>query len=345
MRNTMMIVLLIISALLIGCAPQGTDIVMNCIPPLIHEGDGCCLDADENGVCDVDERPAEEQEEPEEETVAEQPEEAEEEQATESEDEEKEPEPEAKMNTQEEAEKVGKLFAISWEKKQYNVMYTMFTPDLKGKKTVTEFTTIMELDPFYKKIREVNFKGASRIDDSTAELKMTMHTNVQDLEVPAASLEFAEGGWKVQVFSDVFDIDTYDAACSGYRYDNSYTMADCAFDYAKKMKDPEYCDISECHYVECLKALGKPSGMVQEAEQCYKCQPTGKTTNECILDVAIKHDKVSACDIMDDEKYNDKYCICYGGFAKHKGTVGYCNMIQIPTYKEVCVKGYEGGFC
>ena len=339
MKKIIIVLMLVIASFLIGCEPE--PVILECKPPLIPKGDGCCLDADENGICDIDEQPEIEEEEEKEEPEQVTEEEAEPEEAEEAPEEEQlEP-----KNTKEEAEKIGKLFAERWQLKQYNTMYVLFTPGLKEKKTATEFTAIMELDPFYKKIDTVDFNGVTMLGDKKAELDITVHTNVQDIDIPGATLEFIEGEWKVNIFIDVFELSLYDAACSGYRYNKQYRMSDCAFDLAKKVKDATYCNISACHYVECLKALGKPAGMTQETEQCYFCQPVGKTINQCILDVAIKHDKISACNIMDDEKYNDKYCVCYGGFAKHKGTAGYCNMIDNPDYRDLCVKGYEGGYC
>jgi hypothetical protein len=191
----------------------------------------------------------------------------------------------------------------------------------------------------------VDFKGVTMIDDNVAEMEVIAYTNVQEISLPGARLEFMDGSWKVNTFVDVFELSLYDAACSGYRYNKQYRMSDCAFDLAKKVDDPSYCNISACHYLECLEAVGEPAGMTQEAEQCYHCQPVSKTINDCILDVAIKYDKVAACNIIEEDKYSDKYCKCYGGFAKHKGTQGYCNMITNPDYKDLCVKGYEGGYC
>ena len=339
MKRALTSVLLAVVLFLFGCGASD-PIMIECTPPLMLKGDSCCMDADQNGVCDINEaEPAEEKEEkeeaPEKEPEAEPEKEEEEPEETETE----------AAGTKEDAEDVGKLFAERLQLKQYNTMYILFTPGLKQKKTATEFTAIMELDPFYKKIVSVDFKGLTMLDDRTAELDIVAETNVQKIMIPGVRLELINGNWKVNAFVDVFELSLYDAACSGYRYNKQYKMSDCAFDLAKKVNDPQYCNISACHYLECLKALGEPAGMIQEAEQCYYCQPVGKTTNDCILDVAIKYDKISACNVIEEDKYSDKYCKCYGGFAKHKGTVGYCNMIENPDYKNLCAKGYEGDYC
>ncbi len=338
-----LILSLIYIILILGCSSGGSQIVLECVSPLIPKGDGCCMDADNNGLCDIDEAEVDEEQleqtEPEFSETPEEPPVQENEKPVET------TGPEITSNTKEEAEKVAELFVSSWKSKQYNIMYTMFIPELKNKKTGDEFRAIMELDPFYTKLNDVKLGGVVLIDEKTAQLSITAHTNVQTIEVPAAKLNFVEESWKADLFTDVFDLPLFDAACSGYRYSNSYTEADCAFDLAKKVKDKQYCDISECHYVDCLKALGATAGMLQEAEQCYKCQPVMKTTNECILDIAIKYDKVGACNVIPESKYSDKYCTCYGGFAKQKGTIGYCNTIENPDYKRLCEKKFNGGYC
>ncbi len=324
---------------LLGCETGPT--MIECTPPLLLHGDSCCMDADRNGVCDIQEaKPAvEKTEEPE----AELPSETEKQMETTPAEE--QPVEEAALQPAQDPETVAKLFAERWQEKDYNMMYTLFTPYLKGKKSVDEFKAIMELDPLYKKVREVNFKGLEQVNSTRYRLLMSIRTNIQDIELTDTELRLREGGWKVRAFADVFELDLFDAACSGYKQNNQYKTSDCAFDLAKKVNDHQYCSKSECHYVECLKALGKPGGMTQEAEQCRMCQPAMKTTNDCILDVAIKYDKVSACDVISENHYSDKYCFCYGGFAKHKGTSGYCNMITEPDYKDLCLKGYEGGYC
>ncbi|MBU2561731.1 MAG: hypothetical protein KKD17_05520 [Nanoarchaeota archaeon] len=344
----MLLILLIPSALTYGCAPGSTSIVLECTAPLIQKGDGCCMDADHNGICDIDERPAKKEENKTEEAPAQEEttDALEEQEAKETTEETKEEvTAEGQKGTLESAEKTGKLFADNWQRKQYNVMYAFFTPSLKQKKTSTEFSTIMELEPLYKRVNKVDFNGVKMSDEDTAELDMTIHTNIQDIKIPGATLEFMGGEWKVKAFVDVFELEAYYAACSGYRYDNKYTMKDCAYDFAKKVKNSSYCNISGCHYTECLKAMGKTVNYMHEAEQCKICQPVGKTTNTCILDVAISRDKIAACNTISEDRYSDKYCVCYGGFAKAKNNVAYCNTIQDPDNKYLCEKAYKGEYC
>ena len=349
MKNSTMIltilcIITITSLFLAGCEPG--PVMTECSPPLMLHGSTCCLDADRNGICDTEEaEQAIDKTKTDEEQATKETSEQQQMQKEAEETEKPDSKAENPAENPEKAEEIGKLFAERWETKQYNTMYILFTPALKDMKTATEFTAIMELDPFYKKIEKVDFKGVEMLDDDTAELRITYHTNVQDIELKPATLELVNGKWGVNAFADVFSIDLYDAACSGYRQNKQYKMSDCAFDLAKKVNDEQYCEKSECHYTECLRAVGSPTGVKQEAKQCFYCQPVMKTINDCILDVAIKYDKISACDVISDDHYSDKYCACYGRFAKHKETPGYCNTITNPDYKALCMKGFEGKYC
>jgi hypothetical protein len=335
------VAILVIFAALIGCS-SSSDIVLECKSPLIQKGEGCCMDADSSGVCDIDERPpAKPKQETKEEPKAEPAEEA----AQQPVQEETEPQTEELMlNTQAEAEKTAKLFVEKWQAKQYSIMYTLFAPELKAKKTATEFTAIMELDPFYKRLTKVELGGVKMMGDNTAELGIKAYNNVQTIDIPGASLIFSEGSWKVKAFVDVFELPAFEAACTGYRNNNHYTTEDCAYDFSKKTRQ-DFCNQSGCHYVACLDFLGKHSGMRQQAEQCYMCQPVGKTVNQCILDIAIKQDKIAACDVIKEDRYSDKYCVCYGGYAKAKNNIGYCNMIQNEDNKYLCEKAFRGEYC
>jgi hypothetical protein len=336
----------------VGCGSSNDSIVLECTSPLIQKGDGCCMDADKNGICDVDEKiavktavknesstvkPAANLTAQKSEVAAAKEEIAEQEKPATTD--------AVDVGTPADAEKTAKLFAERWGLKQYNLMYPLFTDELKQKKTVTEFTTIMELEPLYKRLTRVEMTGVRIVDTNRAEIGLKAYTIIQEIDVPGATMEFSGGSWRINVFSDVFELPTFDAACSGYRNENKYQISDCAFDYAKKMKDPAVCNLTKCHYVECLKSLSQPTGMMKEAQQCYFCQPVGKTVNTCILDIAIRLDSSEPCNVIDDEHYSDKYCACYGGLAKAKNAAGYCSKIDNPDWRDACMKGYNGGYC
>jgi len=342
MRHIIIISMLILAAIILGC----TENTVECTPPNKIVRENCCIDTNNNNICDMDEaKLAETKTNDTKQPVVENNKTITAPAINKTEEKKVTPTTTAQTNTLEEATKTGKLFAEKWQAKQYTLMYAMFTPQVKEKKTLTEFTTIMQLDTLYKRITKVDFNGVKMVDDNTAELNILFHTTIQDITVTGASLEYMDGAWKVNAFVDVFDLPTFDAACTGYKNDKDYTEADCALDYAKKLKDASYCEQSKCHYLECLKALSQPTGTKQQFKQCELCTTYDKTTNQCILDLAIKQDSVSICDMINEDSYSDKYCVCYGGYAKSKGTIGYCNIIQNSDNRDLCIKAYNGEYC
>jgi len=317
---------IMISISLSGCSEGNIGVVLECRSPLIQKGSGCCMDADLNGICDIDEK----KETPKE---------------TENKTTDEEDKALQQTGSIDDAEKAAKLFAGNWDKKQYNLMYAAFTPTLKAKKSAEEFAAIMTLDTFYKNLNKAEFRGMKSIDGNTAEVALNVYNNLQNITVPGVTAEFIDGSWMMDAFNDVFELPTYDAACFSYRDNNKMTMTDCAFELAKKVKDVRYCNISGCNMNECFRILGQKIGVKEEARQCFDCQPTGKTVNECILQIAIDRSSTAACDVIRDDRYSDKYCKCYGGYAKAKGNKNICNVIQGQDNKNLCIKGFDGGYC
>jgi hypothetical protein len=292
-------------------------------------GDRCCLDADSNGVCDVDEThvtPVLTQNET---------------------DDSEEIETKSKVMTKAGAEDVAQLFAEKWKLKQFNLMYSMLSPELKAKKTVAEFTAIMQLESLYKKVNDVQFKGVQIADgDSEGAISLQISTNLQeDIKIPELSMVYTDDGWKVFGFADVFDMPAFDAACSSYRDNPKYQITECAKDFSIKVKDVSFCDQAGCYYTACLRGNGEEVGIKEEAEQCNLCPPLHSSATECILDLALVKDKIAICDYIDDKKFSDKYCTCYGGYALAKKSDGYCNLISDPDYKDLCEKKYDGEYC
>ncbi len=334
MKMFVLLLSIVMCVLMLGCESQ-TAVMLECTSPLIQKGSGCCMDADRNGVCDIDEKKTEEHKE---EVTAQTQNSTEEKIEVQTE------QTTQQKGTIEDAEKTGRLFAEKWNSKQYSMMYAMLTSELKQKKSVEEFKTVMELEPLYKRLTEVSYAGIMMGDD-TADLNINALTNIQNITVPGVTLIFEEGSWRVSAFPEIFEMNAFDAACSGYRNDNKYTTEDCAYDFSKKMNDAANCNNSGCHYLECLKATGQQTGAEAQARKCYFCQPTGQTINDCILNTAIRLDKISVCNIIDEDNYSDRYCTCYGGFAKSKNNQALCNLIANPDYKDVCVKGFKGEYC
>ena len=334
MQKTTLILLTILLVTLIGCQKQE----ITCSNPMTTINGRCCLDADNNRICDIDEqKPVEKNVTPaipENTTTTPNITEAKEEKAE-----------IAPMSTKEEADKVAKTFTDRWQLKQYSLMYPLFTPDIKNKKTADEFSAIMQFDPLYKTINKVELKGVTMSDNTTAQFTIIVYTNMQTITIPGTTLKYLDGAWKVNALSDVFDLDTYDAACSGYSNSRDYNIHVCAYDLAKKLNTDKYCEKSECYYIKCLQYLYKPVGLKQETTMCDLCPPLDTTAIQCKLNIAIKYDTLDVCNSIPEDQYSDKYCICYGGFAKYKKNSGFCNFIKNPDYKDLCVKSFNGEYC
>lgn len=350
--------------LILGCAKD------SCVEPFVRIGDMCCHDANNNGICDIEE-------------VADQepgingsvsyPETGLENKSDTASSEEKkvpgsahlpedtvldgsepepdpepepgiiEPEPQVLSPSREDAEKTVNLFAQSWQSKQYNMVYSLLTKKLKDLKSADEFRAIMELNPSHQRIEEVEVKDIDFVSEEEAEVTLEFWTTVKSYETEDTELIFEDSEWRIEGMPDVFYVDTYGAACGGFTKD--FNKEECAKDLAIKVDDPGYCVRSGCHYSECIIGTKGSMSKQERVTACNMCPPVSTTTKQCILDVALELDDISVCNEIPESSYSDRYCMCYGGFAKAKGSSGYCSMITDPDYKDLCIKGFEGGYC
>ncbi|HII71180.1 TPA: hypothetical protein HA265_00315 [Candidatus Woesearchaeota archaeon] len=345
-----LVFLILAFILLLGCAKQPS-----CADPLVMIDGLCCRDENSNGRCDMeeaaDERAAlEEAQEaeavqagssspPEPETVP---------SGTEQVTEEQEPLPEAGQKaaqapSQQAARKAVDTFAQSWASKQYRMMYSFFTDDLKRVKTADEFVAIMELNPSFAKVEKAVIKGIDFKSDTLGDVELEVTTNVNSYMQTDTKVVYNGGEWKIDGFVEVFYIDTFGASCGGFV--KEFNKEACAKDLAIKLKDIQYCERSKCHYEECITTIKKTMTNKERVTRCNLCPPTMKNTMECIVDAAIAASDVKVCNEIPETRYSDRYCGCYGGFARAKNQVGYCNMIQDPDNKALCMKGFEGKYC
>ncbi|MFC1723462.1 hypothetical protein ACFL0V_04965 [Nanoarchaeota archaeon] len=239
---------------------------------------------------------------------------------------------------QDRARELANLFATSWKSKQYSMMYSLFTDDLKNKKTIDEFNAVMKINPSFSRVSDVNIKKLDFQDTfGLLTLQVTTHVSSYDQELKM----IYKDAWKLEGFDELFLINTFSAACP---YFKEYNKATCANTLALQLKDHTYCERAACKYKTCIASTRGPLSNKEEVEFCNICPPVGKTTKECIVELAITKDKPEICNEIDEDYYNDRYCICWGSYARSKGNSGYCNMID-PSYKDLCIKGFEGRFC
>ena len=324
--------------LLFGCAKPD-----QCIAPFVHIGNICCQDNNNNSICDMEDAIEEELES--EETIPESetpPEEVEAKPEPVEEEPESEPTPEPVTASEGEAKKVVNLFAQSWKSKQYNMMYSFLTDKLKTIKTSAEFNAIMELNPSHQRITDVKVKELT-FSGNTGKITFEFWTPVSSYETTDSKVIFTGTDWKIDGMVDIFYVDTFGAACGGFS--KEYNKQKCAKDLSVKIKDTKYCERSKCYYTECIETIKKTLTKKEQVLACNLCPPVGKTNKECILDVAIDAGDVNICKEISESSYSDRYCKCWGGYARAKGSEGYCNMIENSEYKYLCQKGFQGKNC
>ena len=166
--------LLIIFAFLVSaCSPQVKTQQPVCNKPYILVGNDCCLDKDDNSICDKDE-------------VALQ---------------------KAKtfsiIDKQELAEKTALSFARVWEHKQWDVMYTMFTNSLRKQKTKEEFEKVMGFEETESNV-VVRLDKVDVENESTSYAYYSISSALFDTKAPSMKLQWEDNDWKVDSFATYF---------------------------------------------------------------------------------------------------------------------------------------------
>jgi len=181
---------LIFIIILVSCTNKPT-----CNKPYILVGNECCLDKDDNGICDKDE----------------------------TKDVSQKIETKSQLNTTTEksidkkelAEKTALRFARYWEKKDWENMYDLFIANLKALKSKERFVKII--------IRDYDLTSVSmRLDkveldnESVAFAYYTAETALAGIKTQAIQLEWNGKEWKVNAFATYFNTcDEFDKNCCG----------------------------------------------------------------------------------------------------------------------------------
>ncbi len=239
------------------------------------------------------------------------------------------------------AKKVAELWAQAYQSKQYKIMYSYFSDNLKKRKSLKEFEAIMELNPSNSGIVSVKVISLKAVSDNKVKIEVKVATPIKDYMMPETYVVYDEG-WKIEGMAEVFYVDTFGAACP---FQKEFNKERCAKELAIKLQDPEYCERSRCYYTECLEELRSSLNKKERVIACNLCPPVMTTTQECILNVAVELDDISVCDEIPERTYADRYCKCYGGYARAKGNSDYCKRISNPDYKDLCIEGFEGKRC
>ena len=159
-----------------------------CSKPYILIGSSCCLDRNDNKICDNDEPEAFQQNA----TVA--------------------------IGGKNLAETTALRFERTWEAKDWNSMYNLFPDDLKKLKSKERFTKIATKFASGEKPYIIRLNDVKLDNESLAYAYYTKSYSGTDTErkEPAIKLERAENEWKVEAFINYFNAcDEFSRECCG----------------------------------------------------------------------------------------------------------------------------------
>ncbi|MBW2971494.1 hypothetical protein KY359_00515 [Candidatus Woesearchaeota archaeon] len=263
-----------------GCAQQ-----MTCAPPNVMVGDTCCLDADDNSVCDTWEEAAEE-EEPE--LVYSSAENA--------------------AETEEEVdayENFAETFAQTWDRKSYTALHNLFVKDLRMKYSSQEFNFLARKIDAKLGTGSVSLVG---VEGDTAEYKVMVDGKSQKF---FADIDDESGGLKHEAFY-FFEELTADSACG--------EDDECYFSYAKISGDRNYCDKAGELRVSCVEMFGVSKDITAKIDNCLEITEY-YSRSDCLTQLAVDENNIEPC----WEAGQDKQVFeCMGEVAAAREDVGDC---------------------
>lgn len=163
-------ILLVLIVFLVGCT-TGQVTKQVCNKPYILVDNDCCLDKDDNAICDSDEK--EDTKRP--------------------------------MNKEELAEKTASKFARVWEHRQWDVMYPVFISSLKKLKTKDEFVKIMDFKETESNIA-VRLDDVEIENDNVAYAYYSVSSTLVETKAPSMKLVWEDNEWKIDAFATYFII-------------------------------------------------------------------------------------------------------------------------------------------
>lgn len=199
-REALIIAFLFMAMLITACSTQQPV----CNKPYILVGNDCCLDKDDNSVCDRDE-----------------------EELTQK------AERKPSIDQEELAEETALSFARAWEREDWSSLYDFFVDELKELRTEERFANAMNKKEEGSNI-VVRLDKVEIADENTAYAYYTGSSSIFDIKAPAMKLEWLDKGWKVNAFSSVFNsCDEFESNCCGNgkceaSEDSDYCPVDCA---------------------------------------------------------------------------------------------------------------------
>jgi hypothetical protein len=243
-------VLVVFLFIVSGCAQQ-----MLCTPPNVVIGNSCCLDANNNSVCDTKE--------------------------------EKEPvkivkkQPVKQEKTAEETaiEEAAETFAYTWNKKSYTALRNLFVANHRLKFSQQEFNFIARRLDTSLGIQGVSLKSVE--DDSVLyEVVLPKKTITVTADIDEEDDEYLHEAF--YFFRNM----TADAACAG--------DGECFMKYAVLSKDRNFCSKAGSLKAECVAKFGVSKTVSSKTDDCLEITEYYSRV-ECLDSLAVAENDIEPC--------------------------------------------------
>jgi len=277
---------LVLLLIMVSCT--STPVVCN--KPYILVGTDCCLDKDDNSICDSDEPTVNEAPKPEE----------------------VEAPAKNEPKVQEEIDSFAREFARVWEKEDFEPLYPFFSSELTDEISLEDYMYRVNIS--YKDFEVISVRIQKSIIESSDLAYLYFIADFgfgDDISLPAVRLDKVDAVWKIDSFHFFFD--SIDTVCEDERHPD-----ECAYDYATSFEHGGDCQYAGALYDDCLLFFGITPSMEQMAESC-KAEPVNPQERQlCILNATVHGDDarcdlvdelyVSACEAYFNSEENKKFC-------------------------------------
>ncbi|MFC1741579.1 hypothetical protein ACFL3V_03515 [Nanoarchaeota archaeon] len=299
-------ILLVAAMLLAGCAQT-----LVCAPPNSIIGDKCCLDADDNSVCDAEDKT--EKEEP---KIIKPAETGEDEKADE-------------VSAEQDAiDEFADTFATTWDRKSYTALHKLFVKDVNRKFTSQEFNFLARKLDKKLNIQSITLEG---VDDDTATLTVIADGLSEEVE---ADIDEEDDEYRFEAFYMFLEL-TPEDACED---DES-----CYFSYATISNDKNYCNKAGTLKGECVAKFGVSKEITSKMDECLEIlEYYGRV--DCLDKLAVNENDIEPC----WQATHDKQIFeCMGKVAAARDDVDKCDaFVASKGYagtrlqKAYCITGY-----
>jgi len=168
MRTITPLILIMILSILILSSCATSQPICNA-PYYEYKAGDCCLDTNQNQICDIDERTT--------------------------------------MNVEEQMTIVAEKFARKWEQKDFGAMYDLFTPDLQQQKSRQDFIDVLNFKESKTSV-VVRLDRVSKESDTVGYAYYSVSSSIYDSKAPAMNLiEISPGEWRVNGLKKYFLLD------------------------------------------------------------------------------------------------------------------------------------------